>query len=274
MKRLRVALSIGGMALFLAGVLLFFGAAHFGTAARDYTQRSGEEYALIEDNALLVRPEGGVYCLSGLNSAVNVYSGEGEFLYSLPVPDYQNGEAGMAMAGDTLIILDKLGNLYLYRDGVYLGRAEDDFEARAIRVYGGDDALRYSAAYPDDEYSYLPLFAEDGMLYVLRSDGAVLEYEDGTLTAEDGYGAVAGIADAQASVTDGEGGTYRFEGLSPRLVHVSPDGEKTVIAAATFGQWLTQQPFAALALAALGLALTALPRLGAGRKERPMLGEE
>lgn len=270
----RRIISFIGLALLLGGILLFILIPNLRVATRDYTQRSSKEYAMISDNVLLPRPEGGVYCLSGFWSAVNVYSAEGEFLYSLPVPDSQNGRANMYMEGDTLVLADKLCNVFFYRGGEYQGRAEDHYDANEIGVYGADDALLYAASYPEDDNSYSPICMKDGRLYAVNSNQQLLAYQDGILVLSEEDGTGLGLMPAGASATDGSGNVYRVAGIIPRLIRVSADGQETVISETSLWDWLAQQPFAALLVAALGIALTAVARIGMGKTERPMIGEE
>jgi hypothetical protein len=268
---MRRVLIIAGFALLVMGMCLFFLNARLGTTMRDYTVKSGKQYSMIEANGIAVDSEKNIYCLSNYWSAVNVFSPDGSFLYSLVVPEYQNGRGGMFVYNGLLYVFDKQGNIYYYDDGVFQGRTEQDYD---LKVYDKKNALWFAIACPGDELGYIPLLIDQDFLYLERTDGQLLVYQEGILISEEPLNDEEFEQDnpicayAENTVWDDEGNMYSVRGMAPRLVKVSPDGETTVITADPFFEWVAHEPFACLPVAAAGILLLTLSSRLKGKKDR------
>ena len=67
--------------------------------------------------AQVVSDDSSIYVLFGQYSIVQVYSKEGEYQYTISVYNHLNGETEIATLNGSLYVLDKVGNVYIFRDG-------------------------------------------------------------------------------------------------------------------------------------------------------------
>jgi len=245
-----------GLILIIAGLILFFLNAHFGNNEGNYTVKSSKEYSIIEASGVAIDSMGNVYCLSNYWSAVNVYSSNGDFLYSISVPQNQNGRNEMFIKNDFLFLVDKNHVIYYYADGEFRGKAEPD--EGGISVYDENDDLLYIAPYPDDEEICAPLYVDGDTLYA-ESSNYILEYKNGVLVSEEPEDENNPIyVYAENSAQDNDGNVYNITGLIPKLVKTSVDNEKTIIAADSFIEWVTHQSFVCLFITIIGILVTTL----------------
>ena len=254
---------IFGLILLVSGIVLFF-LSCFGTRIRDdYTKKSTTEYDIVEVTGIAIDSKNNIYCLSNYLSAVNVYSENGDFLYSLVVPDYQNGGCEMFIKNGSLFIQNKSHNIYSYVDGIYKGKVECDFEKGRFIRYDQNNNFKYSIQYVNDEYDYyLPLYFEDDFLFVLDySNNLLYTYEKEMLSSEESYDNNNPlIIYASKKVVDKNGNIYGIEGIIPKLVKNSVAGDVKTIAKITFWNWARQNSFVGLAIGIVGLLMLIVPQ--------------
>lgn len=258
---MRVVMFVG-VALMIIGLALFFMSAHFGTIMRDYTVKNSKEYSMIDVTGIEIDNGGNVYCLSNYWSAVNVYSSMGEFLYSLSVPEYQNGQCQIYIYNDSLNVIDKCSNIYYYNNGDFQGRAEKSSDGSGINVYDKNNILQYTATYPNDNL-YIPRLVENNFLYVEEPngydeedrDGYLLKYQNGTLISREPESHYPVFEYANNIAEDEDGNIYEITGLIPKLVKTSANTERTMIAADSFFEWVTHESFACLFIAIIGIVI-------------------
>ncbi len=87
----------GLMIAFVGIVFLFTG---FLCRAQDYTTPLDIEYGLVDVSGMAVDSADNLYVLIGRLCAVNVYTADGAFQYSIKVPDYPNGGNEICMLDD------------------------------------------------------------------------------------------------------------------------------------------------------------------------------
>lgn len=245
-----------GIIVQIAGLVFFFLSLHLGTQMRDYTRKSSKEYDIVDVTAIALDSKDNVYCLSDALSAVNVFSADGVFKYSLAVPDYQNGSCSLYIKNDVLFIQDKNYDIYYYKYGTFKGRVSCD---QTIKQYDEKDKLLYSISYPNDGYSYFPIYVNGDFLYVSNSNNQLMTYKNGSLISKKlGDENDLSIIYAGNKTMDQDRNIYCMKGIIPSLVKISPTGDSTTIATISFWNWLRQTPFACLAIAVVGAALTAI----------------
>ena len=89
----------------------------------------------------IVSDENRIYVLFGTYSVVQVYTHEGEYLFTISVYNHVNGRTELATYDNQLYIRDKVGNVYVFNDNRFVGYVprEEAEEYSARLPYGTSD---------------------------------------------------------------------------------------------------------------------------------------
>ena len=257
-----------GLIIAIVGVILLFTGSL--CSAQDYTVPLNIEYGLVDVSGITVDNADNLYVLSNQLSAVNVYTSDGEFQYSIKVPDYPNGGNEIYVLDDVLYIQDKGGNIYAYQNGVYRGRAayaDDDEDAVTINVYDENNRMLYSLTFPSDGNWYSLLLLKGSSVYVERQDAygsSVQTFENGQLIADEPYTYTDFFTESVAQ--DSEGNIFDMSSFGPQLIKIPLSGEDVVIASTSWIEWLWRTSVSGIILLALGIIIALASRLA--RQER------
>ncbi len=251
----------GLMIAFVGIVFLFTGSL---CRAQDYATPLDIEYGLVDVSGMAVDSADNLYVLIDRLCAVNVYTADGAFQYSIKVPDYPNGGNEIYMLDDVLNIQDKNGDIYAYQNGVYRGRAayaDSDEDTVTINVYDENNRQHYSLAFLPDGNFYSLLLLDGSSVYIKRQDddeSSVLIYENGRLTDEYPYSETDFFTEVIAQ--DSKGSIFSTS-FGPQLTKITSSGEEVVIASTSWLEWFWRAPLVSFAIIITGFITAMMSRL-------------
>lgn len=95
---------------------------------------------ISEINSIVVDEKGALYCL-GDKGKVLVFSNNGDYEYTIIIPEAGKGEAQMDMIENALCIRDQDETVYQYKSGKLICRVHYDDKNKKVLVYNSNESL-------------------------------------------------------------------------------------------------------------------------------------